>query len=48
MAESVQKKWNCSDNKAVQKRAYSSGKEDEFEVCKILEWKDEVVKSYIG
>ena len=45
MAESVQGRWDCNDNKAIQKRAHSGGEEDEAEACKILGQKNEVDKS---
>ena len=48
MAESVRGKWGCNDKEAIRRRAYSGGKEDEFEACKILGWKDEVDKSRAG
>ena len=48
MAESVRGRWGCNDNEAIQRRAYSGGKEDEAKACKILEWKDEVGKSRVG
>ena len=44
MAKSVQGRWGCNNDKAIQKRAHSSGKEDEAEACKILGWKNEVDK----
>ena len=45
MAESVQERWGYNDDKTVQKRAHSNGKEDKIEACKILGQKDEVDKS---
>ena len=45
MAKSVRGRWGCSDNKAVQRRAHSGGKEDGIKACKILGWKDEIDKS---
>ena len=48
MAKLVQERWSCNDNKPIQRRAHSGGKKDEAEVCKILEWKDEVGKSRVG
>ena len=45
MAESVRGRWGCNDNEAIQRRTYSGGEEDKVEVCKILEWKDDVGKS---
>ena len=45
MAELVQGRWGCNNDEAIQKRAHSGGKEDEFEACKILGWKDEIGKS---
>ena len=44
MAESVRGRWGCNDNEAIQRRAHSSGEEDEAEACKILGQKDEVDK----
>ena len=48
MAESVQGRWGCNNNEAIQRRAHSGGEEDEVEACKILGWKDEVGKSRAG
>ena len=48
MAESVQERWGCNDDEAIRRRAYSSGKEDVVEACKILGWKDKVGKSHAG
>ena len=31
----------------IQKRAHSGGKEDEAKACKILGWKDEIIKSHV-
>ena len=45
MAKSVRGRWGCSNNKAVQRRAHSGGKEDRIEACKILGQKDKVDKS---
>ena len=36
MVESVQGRWSCNDNEAIQKKAHSSGKEDEIKAYKIL------------
>ena len=46
MAELVQRRWGCSDDKAVQRRAHSGGKKYGIEVCKILGQKDKVDKSH--
>ena len=48
MAELVQDRWGCNNNEAILRRTHSSGKEDEAKACKILEWKDEVGKSFVG
>ena len=48
MAESVQGRWGCNDDEAIQRGAHSSGEEDEIEAYKILGWKDEVGKSRAG
>ena len=45
VAKLVQEGWDCSDNKMIQKRAHSGGKEDGVEACKILGQKDKVDKS---
>ena len=45
MAESVRGRWGCSNDKAVRRKAHSSGKEDGIEAYKILGQKDEVDKS---
>ena len=48
MAELVQGRWDYNNNEAIQRRAHSSGEEDEIEACKILRWKNEVDKSHAG
>ena len=44
MAKSIRGRWGCNNDEVIQKRAHSSGKEDEAKACKILEQKDEVDK----
>ena len=48
MAELVWRRWGYNDNETIQRRAHSSGEEDEAEAYKILGWKDEVGKSRVG
>ena len=48
MAKSIQKRWGYSNNKAIQRRAHSGGKKDEAKACKILWWKNNISKLYVG